>query len=225
MWAPDGRRLFFQSTRTQVSDLFSRAPDGTAEEIIVVDGRPKAPTDISADGRLLLYNASDAGTPTDVWVVPLTGERTPHRVVNSAFDDRDAVFSPDGRWIAYQSNESGRTEVYVRPFDTSTPRFQVSTAGGQQVRWARSGELFYLANDGQLTAVALSLSPGREPALRQATTLFRTAFDPVAARQTRPQFVVAADGRRFLLNLPNGPSTPPVISVVLGWRGEPQAPR
>ena len=117
-------------------------------------------TDWSPDGHVLLYRRLDPKTGTDIWALPLEGDRRAFPVVQTSFEERDAQFSPDGKWIAYQSNESGRFEVYVQPFPGPGGKTQVSTGGGAQPRWQRDGrELFYIALDGQLHAAPMRFAP------------------------------------------------------------------
>jgi dipeptidyl aminopeptidase/acylaminoacyl peptidase len=138
-------------------DLFVRllsSPLGS-EEVLLSTPRPKCPTDWSGDGRYVLFNVVDPDTGVDIQVVPVDGERTPIEAVRSAHDEQHAQFSPDGRWIAYQSNRTGRFEIYVRPFPGPGADVPVSTSGGEQVRWHPVGtELFYIAADDALMAVS-----------------------------------------------------------------------
>jgi hypothetical protein len=158
--------------------------------------------------------------PTDLFYISLVGDRTPQPFVQTEFRERDGQFSPDGKWIAYQSNESGRDEIYLRRFPGPGDRIQVSAGGGQQVRWGlRSGELFYVAADQRLTAVPLTFAANGTVALAPAHPLFRTEFDN--AVQVRQQYVVSADGQRFLLNALTDASAPPSNTVILNWKGKP----
>jgi hypothetical protein len=138
-------------------DLFVRllsSPLGS-EEVLLSTPRPKCPTDWSGDGRYVLFNVVDPDTGVDIQVVPVDGERTPIEAVRSAHDEQHAQFSPDGRWIPYQSNRTGRFEIYVRPFPGPGADVPVSTSGGEQVRWHPVGtELFYIAADDALMAVS-----------------------------------------------------------------------
>jgi dipeptidyl aminopeptidase/acylaminoacyl peptidase len=126
------------------------------EELFLASPQDKQPTDWSADGRFLLFEAVDPKTGSDIWALPFDGDRKPFPVVQTSFDESTSQFSPDGKWIAYQSNESGRYEIYLQPFPGPAGKSQVSTNGGAQVRWRRDGkELFYIAFDGRLMAVPI----------------------------------------------------------------------
>lgn len=118
----------------------------------------KQATSVSRDGRFLLYYLSDPSPSLDMWALPLTEHGTPFPLVETTFDERDARFSPDGKWISFESNESGSYEVYVQPFPGPGAKIQVSSNGGAMARWREDGkELFYITLDEQLMAVPLQL--------------------------------------------------------------------
>jgi eukaryotic-like serine/threonine-protein kinase len=223
-WSPDGSRVAFSSTRNGgVNNLYVKdaSPDA-AEQVLLEDDTHKALSDWSPDGRHLLYSAFHPQTQHDIFVLPLDGG-SPSAVVATAFEERGANFSPDGNWIAYQSNESGQFEVYVQPFPGPGPRVRISTAGGAQARWRADGrELFYVALDGTLMAMPMRLerSPARaEPGA--AVALFRTRLRRAVEHLDGQNYVVTRDGRRFLVNTREDvPASP--IGVLLNWR--PQAP-
>ena len=118
IWSPDGTRLVFHSNRTGLGDLYQKLTSSptAAEEQLVASDRRKIPASWSADGRFLLYDSENPQTNGDLWVVPMVGDRTPYVFLKTGFRVAYGAFSPDGRWVAYQSNESGRSEIYVRPF-------------------------------------------------------------------------------------------------------------
>ena len=123
-----GTRIVFSSNRTSINDLYQKLTSGAGvEERLVASDQLKAPTSWSADGRFLLYRAVDPQTNIDLWVVPMVGTRTPSVFVKTPFGETQAAFSPDSRWVAYQLNESGRDEIYVRPF---VPPGAAGTAAG-----------------------------------------------------------------------------------------------
>src|SRR5262249_12502940 len=122
--------------------------------------RNKAPSDWSPDGRFLLFRVNEPQAAFDLWVLPVSGEKKPFAFLKTAFDERDGQFSPDGKWIAYQSNESGRFEIYVQPFTGPGGKFQISSNGGAQARWNKNGkEIFYVSLDSKMMAVPVKLSP------------------------------------------------------------------
>src|SRR5262249_41768225 len=131
------------------------------------------PLDWSADGRFLLIGVSDPKTRNDLWVLPLDGSRNPKPLLQTPFNEWEARISPDGRFVAYTSDESGRAEVYVRPFPSMAEKWQVSTHGGTKPLWRRDGkELLYLADDRKLMSVELKKGSGFETSAPRA--LFQT---------------------------------------------------
>ena len=224
VWSPDGRRIVFTSTAPVVYDLFEKSASGAVDEhSLLVTPEPKWPTDWSPDGRTLLYASVSPKTGSDLWGLPLVGDKKPVPVLQTPFDEMNGQFSPDGRWIAYESNESGRVEIYVRPFAAGGGKWQISTAGGSQPRWRPDGkELFYVASDGHLMVapitVALSgqaIQPGAPetlfvPRLSSGTWISATAY------QARSQYAVSRDGR-FLMNVAVDEGTTSPINIVLNW--------
>ena len=162
IWSPDGARIVFRSGRKAgVQDLYQKLASGAgSDELLFASPVSKAAEDWSPTGRFVLFRALETKTGRDLWALPLQGDREPIPVVKTEFEERDGQFSPDGRWIAYTSNASGRVEVYVQPFPGPGGKWQISTAGGTEPRWRRDGrELFYLASDGALDGTAIALKP------------------------------------------------------------------
>jgi Tol biopolymer transport system component len=212
-WSPDGKHLYFSSSREGVSNLYYAPSDRPgSEELLLRSDAWKAPGDVSPDGRFLVYETIDPKTGIDLWVLPLTGDRTPRPLVATAFGEFAAQFSPDGRWIAYTSNESGRNEVYVQAFPGPGGKWQISTAGGTMPTWSRDAkELFYLGSDGTLMAAKVRLAPSFDSA--SPVALFKIALLDSPDRQ----YEVSADGQRFLANLVSGPEESVPLTVVLDW--------
>ena len=174
-------------------------------------------TDWSPDGRFVIYHLTTGETGYDVWALPLEGDRKPIPVARTQSSEVQGVVSPDGRWIAYASDESGRYEIYVQRFpDASTDqKTPVSTGGGLQPRWSKDGrELFYLRADGMLVSVAVRTRPTFEPG--KVTPLFKTKL-PTSLNAYRMDYVPAGDGQRFLMKIPVEGTTPPSITVVVNW--------
>jgi Tol biopolymer transport system component len=219
VWSPDGNEIVFFSNRKGAIDLYEKAASGTGnEELLLESSTTKVPLDWSADGRFLLYRNDDPQTGSDLWVLPLTGDRKPFPVVQTEFQDRDGQFSPDGKWIAYQSNESGRFEIYVQPFPGPGAKTQISSNGGIQVRWRQDGkELFYVSLADRLMAIPIKFSAGgKKFDADLPVPLFATHIGG-AGQQSRQQYIVSPDGQRFLMNTITNDAPPP-ITLILNWR-------
>ena len=216
VWTPDGERVAFGSP------LSWKAADGTGEVEPLAESPNQFPQAFSPDGTALVFEETTAGF--DLGVLTLEGERGSTLVLQTEFDERNAALSPDGRWIAYQSNESGVDEVYVRPFpDVETGRWQVSSDGGAWPLWGPEGrELFYGGRQGMM-AVAVDTEPTFSPGTPER--LFGTAgvyaSSQTAVGRGRRQAAVSPDGERFLmLRLGIAGSDSPAtaqINVVLNW--------
>jgi Tol biopolymer transport system component len=219
MWSPRGDRIAYASQVDGVFDLFDKPLDGGERRLLVHTAEAKQMTDWSRDGRDVLYR-SVRTTPSadmDVWTVALDGKGGPVAVVRTPFEERDAQFSPDGTWIAYQANDSGRHEVYVQPLTGGRERLRISATGGVQARWRADGrELFYLTPEGQLTGVPIeSVDGGRSLHPGAAVPLFRTQLGAIHGIALH-SYVVAPDGERFLLDVVVERQAPP-LTLILNW--------
>ena len=229
VWSPDGRRVAFRSNRNGVYDLYVKhANDTSEEELLVKSPHVKYPTSWSPDGRFLLYNELDPKTGVDIWVLPLEGDRKPFVFLKTEFNEALGTLSPlpDSQarlWMAYNSDETGRAEIYLRPFLPGMPggpagaKVRVSRGGGFQPQWRRDGrELFYIA-DNKLMAVDIKL--GGTPEIGTPQALFEQSI-PEHSFNWHPNWAPSADGRRFLFIEPTGESPAAKINVVLNWMAE-----
>ena len=231
LWSSDGSRIVFRSSRTGPGDLYQKLTSGAGvEERLVASDQAKTPTSWSADGRFLLYHSLDPLSGPDLWVVPIVGDRTPSLILKTPFTEVYGVFSPDSRWVAYSSNESGRNEIYVRPFvlpnvagtaaGAGGGQWQVSTAGGIYPVWRPDGkELYYVNPAGTMMAAPITVSgatlePGA-PVVLFPTRIYGGGVD--AAQQGR-QYDVAHDGR-FLINTELDSAAAP-ITLLMNWQPE-----
>lgn len=223
VWSPDGSRIIFASSREGNLDLYQKLASGARdEELLLKSSENKLPTSWSHDGRFLLYYAIDPKTKADLWVLPLNGDKKPFPFLRTEFNEQYGRFSPDGRWIAYSSDESGRDEIYVRSFSPDAAgtasaaggKWLISNGGGTQPRWRGDGrELYYLAPDGKLMAVQVTTSPVFQAGV--ARILFQA---PPTISASTPRWDVTGDGKRFLLPAPTAQSAQAPITVVLNWQ-------
>ena len=155
-----------------------------------------------------------------MWVLPLSGDKKPFPFLKTPFEEREGQFSPDGNWIAYQSNESGRFEIYVQPFPAPGGKFQISANGGAQPRWNKNGkEIFYVSLDSKMMAAPVKSSPdGRSLETGTPAVLFpvRIAGGPVPG-SNKQQYAVSSDGQRFLVNLAADEGAPSPITLIYNW--------
>jgi Tol biopolymer transport system component len=209
VWSPDGTRLAFMATRGGPANLYVKLANGSgSEELLLESDLWKFPLDWSPDGKSLLYGAVDPKNRTDIWVLPLSGDRKPWPLLNSPFAENDSRFSPDGKWIAYSSYETGRQEVFVQPFPPTGPKWQVSVGGGNSPRWRRDGkEIFYFQPESSRMAVEIRTDRGFEAGVPRK--LFET---PLGTGSD-----VTGDGQRFLINMPHGENPVTPATVVLNW--------
>ena len=202
VWSPRGDRIAYSSQIDGVFELFEKPLTRADPRLLLRTGQAKQITDWTRDGRYLLYRSvSTSPSDMDIWAVGLDGDRTPFAVVRTSFEEREGRFSPDGNWIAYQSNQTGRHEVYVRPFNRDGEPLPISVHGGVQARWRDDGrELFYLTAEGQLMAVSIAPSDDRQT-LRPGTPvlLFRVSVGSTQGIAL-PNYLVAPDGQRFLVD-------------------------
>jgi Tol biopolymer transport system component len=240
VWSPDGSRIAFTSNRKGQFDLYVKNASGSgSEELLYESDGEKAPTDWSRDGRFIVFTFLDPRGKTnfDIWVLPLFGDRKPFPYLQTEFYEGAATFSPDGHWLAYESDETGSYEVYLAPFQGgggpppggrtavkplretgSGPqggKWQVSQGGGFQPMWKRDGSsLFYLAPGGKLMEVSVK-EKGSAVEVGLPHLLFRM---PLAGGDPYDRdYTVAPDGQRFLVNaVPQG-SAPESLTLVTNW--------
>jgi Tol biopolymer transport system component len=225
LWSPDGSRVVFTSNRKGVFDLYWKLSSSAgADDLLLESDQTKAPTDWSSDGRFLLFFSIDPQTGYDLWILPVSGDRRPFPFLKTPFDERDGQFSPDGKWIAYQSNESGRFEIYIQPFPGPSGKFQISSNGGAQPRWNKnSKEIFYVSLDSKMMAAPVKLSPdGQSLQTGTPAALFavRIAGGPVPG-VNKQQYAVSSDSQRFLVNLAADEGAASPITLIYHWK--PQA--
>ena len=220
VWSSDGGRIIFSSNRNGVHDLYRKSLAGDAiEEVVLSTAQPKFATDWSRDGRWLVFNSWDGQRSSDIWALPLDGTKQAFPIVQTQADELNAQLSPDGHWIAYQSDESERAEIYVRPFPGPGDRWPVSTGGGRQARWGR-GELFYVAPNGGLMAVRFRATANASPPeIGSPIPLFVPPLgSAVQLADYRHKYVVSLDGQQFLVAAVTEEESHSPITVILNWK-------
>jgi eukaryotic-like serine/threonine-protein kinase len=212
IWSPDGLNVLFPSNRNGLFDLYLKNATGAGQEQILIKlGTPTGwATDWSRDNRYVIYQIPGTKTGQDLWITPQFGDRKPFPYLQSEFNEQAGVFSPDGRWIAYVSNESGRDEIYVQSFPLSGSKFQISTGGGSEPSWRKNGaELFYVAADRNLMTAPIKFSPAFAPGLPQKLFSVSAVAHGYAA---------SADGQRFLVLSPPEQQAPASYTLVMNWQ-------
>jgi Tol biopolymer transport system component len=220
VWSPDGSEIVFSSNREGVFNLYRKPANGAKEEELLLRTKEnKAAWGWSRDGRFLLYSTSPEITfvRTDLWVLPMQGDHTPVPFLQTRFDEGFGAFSPDGRWVAYVSDETGRSEVYIRPFTASPGRGEasgkwiISKDGGQGLqRWRDDGkELVYLDLKGTLMAVDLDLRSAVQAQTPRALFPMPAGSNALAS---------TGDLKRFLIPVPVEQKTPQAFAVMLNWQ-------
>ncbi len=218
VWSPDGKTLYFVSARGKGNfNVYRKASNGTgAEELLLEDAVDKSPTSFSPDGRLLLYSRNDPKTSSDIWILPLTQEAggakpEPRVFLQTPFNEARPQFSPDGQWVAYESNESGQREVYAAPFPGPGGKRQISSGGGVKPRWRKDGkEIFYHTEEGQLMAAEVIARNGTLEVGK-----VQKLFDGIGNIRGY-LYDVSADGQRFLV-ADEGAATARPLTLLQNW--------
>ena len=212
VWTPDNKRLVFGSIGVRGRmELLWKPAQGSGQEERLSSGEDQIfPTSCSPDGKVLAFTKLDPGTGPDVWMLPLEGERKPRPFLHTSFSERQAQFSPDGRWLAYTSNESGRPEIYVTPYLSAEGKSQVSSAGGDGAVWARNGhELFFREGD-RMMAVDVDTRAGFKAGKPHML------FEGRSAGFSFADYDVAPDGQRFLM-IQSPQTSVRQLHVVFNW--------
>jgi eukaryotic-like serine/threonine-protein kinase len=219
IWSPDGSRIVFSTLRDGPPNLYQKVSSSAGnDEALLKTPVAKISFDWSRDGRYIIYGVVDPKTSWDLWTLPLDDTSKPVPFLQTNSDERQAKFSPNGRWIAYMSNEPGTNEVCVRPFPVTPGKWQVSTAGGEQPRWSRDGkELFYLSADHKLMSVEVN-TDGSTFEHRTPTALFGIRVGGIDT--PGKYYDVTADGQRFILNNLVAEAAYTPITVVLNWTAD-----
>jgi serine/threonine protein kinase len=227
-WSPDGRQILFACNRKGHWNIYRKAASGAGTEEALLDSNANSiATDWSSDGKYIaFFTTGDKGTNADSWILTLpstkaVGKPEVRSFLRTEFNEgQGATFSPDGKWLAYQSDESGRHQVYVRPFSGSGGKWQISTAGGTRPHWRRDGkEIFYLGEDWKLNAAEIRIN-GSALELGAVRPLFKVdAVTNVGGVSflDGSAYDVTPDGQRFLVNIFLEDTSSHPVTLVLNW--------
>ena len=207
-WSPDGARIAFNSNRGGQFNLYQKLSSGAGgDEELLKSGELKSPLDWSQDGRFIAYLVQSAKTRADIWILPLDGDRQPFPFLQTPFNELGARFSPDGRWVAYTSDETGVPEVYVQSFPASGGKWQISSGGGTAPKWSRDGKELFYTNGGKLMSVEV----------KTGGSTFEAGTPTLLFESRGRTYDASADGQRFLVAVPVEEATSTPITVVLNW--------
>jgi Tol biopolymer transport system component len=231
IWSPGGDTIVWVSSQRASLNLYKKAANGSGKDEALLTPIPvafpitsyRAPSQWSRDGRFIVYSEAASNGKPDLWVLPVgSGDRKPFAFLKTEFEELHGQLSPDSRWMAYTSDDTGRREVYVRPFPSGDGVWLISSNGGDQPRWRGDGnELFYVAADSKMMAASVRAVPGSKPSLELATPMALFDSHILKSPGTRGvfQYDVTADGKQFLVVTNNlAPRTPP-LTVVVNWTG------
>ena len=219
-WTPDGKRVTYASNRAEPWRLFWKQFDGSGtEEMLLAKGagQGQQPYSWSADGKVLVYADGTPEVGQNIWALPMDGDRQPRPILQTPDSEVDARLSPDGRWLAYASDESGHYEVYVQPFSGSGGKWQISADGGREPVWARSGREIFYRNGEKMMAASVATEPTFKPATSRL--LFQGPYE--RTNTLSPSYDVTVDDERFLMVQQSEQQSPPDhLNVVLNWTEE-----
>jgi serine/threonine protein kinase len=217
IWSPDGSRIIFSSNRKGSFHIYHKASNGAGTEELLLDSDADDQAEAcSVDGKYLAFlrRRLPQQYAADIWILPLTARGKAFPFIKSAFDKRFCAFSPDGRWLAYASNESGRFEIYVAPFPGAKGKWQVSSSGGTFPKWREDGkEVFYLGSDNRVRATEIA-TRGSSVRVGSTEILFRVQTVPAPMSP----FDATSDGRRFLINaMPAAQNDSEPVTLLVNW--------
>jgi Tol biopolymer transport system component len=219
VWSPDGNRIAFQYNVAGPYDIYEVISDGTGrpEPLVRSDVEFKYPAAFSADGRYLAFAQMTEETGIDLWLLPLLGDRAPVPYLRTPFNEVTADISPDGRWLAYCSDETGTAEIYVRSFPEPGEKHRVSTSGGTEVKWSADGRQLLFSGSGTFPFFVggpmYSVDVQTTPSFKAGNP--RVLF---TVRRDLAGITATSDLKRFLAAVPVEGATPPGITVVMNWQ-------
>jgi len=213
VWSADGASFIVNLAKGQGLDLYRKRNDSTsAEELLLADGRSKMPLSVSSDGRFLLYDTVSTESGGDIWVLPLDAPAKAAPFVSGPYFERFAQFSPDGRWVAFASDESGATEIYARAFPGGQTQVRVSASGGDVPRWSRDGRRLFFYSNGKMMAANVKTT-----AASLEVTSVVPLFDCRPPEGFRRMFYDVMPDGRFLMMTPTADALPTSLTLTVNW--------
>jgi Tol biopolymer transport system component len=219
IWTPDGKYLTLLYLQSGTLNLYRMAADGSgAAERLTMSENEQFPGSWSPDGQVLAFSEVDPITGLDIWVLGLQGDRKPRPFLQTPANESGPIFSPDGRWVAYLSDETGRNEIYVRPFPGPGGKMQISTEGGTEPMWARNGRELFYRNGDKMMVTAVESQPVF--AASKPKLLFEAHYE-TSVNVFQRDYDVSPDGQRFLMiKATEQESAATQLNVVLNWSDE-----
>lgn len=219
IWTPDSQKVTFSSNRAGPYNIFWKPADGSsAAEQLTASEFIEFPNSWSPDAEVLIYSQSHPTTGLDIWLLPFKEERNPRKLIVTPYNEFASKFSPDGKWIAYVSDESGQNEVYVQQFPGPGGKLQISKDGGSFPVWAPNGEELFYINGSKMLATKISMSPKFEAS--SPRQLFMSEYLSSGANPSIPNYDISSDGYHFVTVRSEQEKAPTRLHVILNWFGE-----
>ena len=219
LWSPDGSQLLYFSDGTASRGMHVKSATGAGgDQLLLTATDDLTPTDWSKDGRYVIYEVAPLTGHQEVWALPMSGDRKAFPFLQGPYNQSQGQLSPDGKWLAYTSDESGRPEVYVQTFPEHGGKWQISTSGGLDPHWRGDGkELYYLSSDQRMMTVSIAAGPSFEADVPRPLFPVQVLFPGTGPRT---HYAVTEDGQRFLVAAPQGSETLSGTQVVLNWNAD-----
>ena len=216
IWTPDGQRVTYSSNRAGPYNLFCKPAFGSgAEEQLTSSEFIEFPSSWSPDGEVLIYSQNHPNTGLDIWMFPFKEENKPKKFIVTPYNEFAPIFSPEGKWIAYVSDESGQNEIYVQQFPGPGGKLQISVNGGSFPLWAPNGDKLFYINGNKMMSIEISTDPEFE--VSSPKQLFESDYLSTGANPSIPNYDISPDGSHFVIIRSEQEKAPTRIHVILNW--------